>query len=50
MLELTNSKEREEQDWKKLFKDADTNFEFIGIKRPEDSKLSFIEVKWKGSN
>ncbi|KAL9592948.1 MAG: hypothetical protein Q9219_007705 [cf. Caloplaca sp. 3 TL-2023] len=46
MFEVFNSKEREADEWASLFKAADDRFQFIGIKRPDGSKLSFIEARW----
>ena len=48
MLEMFNSKEREADDWLSLFQSADARFKFVDIKRPPNSKLSFIEVVWEG--
>ena len=50
MLELLNAKERDTEDWKALFKSAGKYFQFIGISRPKESKLSFIEVLWRGAD
>ncbi|KAI9658190.1 MAG: hypothetical protein M1831_004037 [Alyxoria varia] len=46
MLELFNGQERDEDDWRQLIHKADTRFELVSIKRPEKSKLSFIEIRW----
>lgn len=48
MLELNNSKEREETDWIRLFDLADERFEIVNFKQPMGSKLAFVEVKWGG--
>ena len=49
MLELFNSKERDEDNWITLLQEADSRFRLIGIKQPPSSNLSFIEVVWKGT-
>ena len=48
MLQLFNSREREPEDWTNLFNLADKRFTVVDIKRPPGSKLSFVEVIWKG--
>ncbi|CCD51594.1 o-methyltransferase [Botrytis cinerea] len=46
MAELLNAKERDLDEWKILLKNADENFDFIGMEQPKDSKLYFIEARW----
>ncbi|MCJ1463377.1 hypothetical protein MMC07_001984 [Pseudocyphellaria aurata] len=46
MLELHNAKERDKNDWAKLFQEADSRFIFVGVKQPVQSKLSIIEAVW----
>ena len=48
MLELFNSKERDVDDWATLLRQADERFSLVDIKRPSRSKLSFIEIIWRG--
>ena len=50
MLELFNSKEREEDDWVALLESAHSSFRLLGITQPPGSNLSFIEVVWEGSS
>jgi len=47
MLELQNSREREMEDWVKIFRDADSRFEFKGGKQPAGSNLWILEAVWK---
>ena len=48
MLTIQNSKEREAADWKKLFDETDSRFQFTGIKRVPISSLALIEAVWTG--
>ncbi|THV55936.1 hypothetical protein BGAL_0002g00920 [Botrytis galanthina] len=50
MLELQNSRERELEDWAKLFKDADPRFTFKGGKQPAGSNLWILEAVWDGGS
>ncbi|TVY81049.1 O-methyltransferase gsfB, partial [Lachnellula suecica] len=47
MLQIQNAREREEQDWKSLFKEADARFKFEGVQQPQGSKLAFIQASWE---
>ncbi|KAL9119135.1 MAG: hypothetical protein Q9187_004309 [Circinaria calcarea] len=47
MLVIQNSRERELDDWKKLFEIADAGFRFVGAKQPAGSNLSLIEAVWE---
>ncbi|KAK8056578.1 O-methyltransferase- family 2 [Apiospora rasikravindrae] len=46
MLTVTNSRERELDDWKDLFRDADPRYKFLGAWKPTRSQLWFIEAEW----
>jgi len=49
MKEILNAKERDLEDWTRLFEEADTTymrFRVVEVKRPEDSFLQIIEVIW----
>ena len=46
MLETVNGKEREAQDWYDLLGSVDPRFRIVGIKKPLQSRMSFIEVMW----
>lgn len=48
MLEFHNAKERDADDWAKLFHDADPRFKFLGVKQPPAAKMGFIEARWEG--
>lgn len=48
MLEIGNAKERELEEWKALFSQADERFVFKGVFQPEGSRLSLLEVVWEG--
>lgn len=50
MLELFNAKERDVEDWTKLFHAADTRFKFRGVQFPKGSKLAIIEARWEGED
>ncbi|KAI0448080.1 S-adenosyl-L-methionine-dependent methyltransferase [Xylaria telfairii] len=47
MMELFNAREREEQDWQKLFAEADSRFQFAGIRTVSGAALAFISAIWK---
>lgn len=44
---LTNSKEREQEDWRSLFEEADPRFKWLGAKLPEGSRLWIIDSVWE---
>lgn len=46
MLEIGNAKERELDEWKLLFEQADARFVFQGMRMPPGSKLAIIEATW----
>lgn len=46
MLALSNARRRDMDDWKNLFKQADSRFVFLGIKRLENSSVAIIEAVW----
>ncbi|KAI1385143.1 putative O-methyltransferase [Hypoxylon trugodes] len=48
MLELSNAKERDLDEWKTLFQEADPRFIFQGVKQPSGSNLAIIELAWEG--
>ena len=48
MLTLCNARERDRDDWKMLFHEADSRFHFIGAYVPKGSSLGIIEAKWEG--
>lgn len=48
MLTLCNARERDSDDWKMLFKQADERFHFVGAFVPEGSSLAIIEARWQG--
>lgn len=48
MWHYQNGKEREAEEWKKLFQEADIRFDLIGITHPPGSALAIIEVMWRG--
>ncbi|KAI0389134.1 S-adenosyl-L-methionine-dependent methyltransferase [Xylariaceae sp. FL0594] len=48
MAEIQNSRERELDDWRNLFKLADDRFEFQAAHRPDGSNLWIMTVGWKG--
>ena len=48
MLEFHNGKERDMDDWTRLFGDTDSRFEILAVKKPFNSRLSIMEVIWMG--
>ena len=48
MKQNFNGKERDADDWAKLFKVADPCFRLTRIKTPSYSMLSIIEATWDG--
>lgn len=48
MLEILNARERELDDWARLFEQADNRFKFLGGKQPVGSHLWIIEALWEG--
>lgn len=47
MLELQNARERELDDWAKLFEEADKRFKFMGGKQPVGVNLWILEAVWE---
>ena len=48
MLGFQNSLERTRKNWEDLIKAADERFELKSVKTPKGSRLSVIEVTWRG--
>ncbi|KAF7945538.1 hypothetical protein EAE96_010305 [Botrytis aclada] len=48
MKQNFNGKERDFDDWTRLFKSASPHFRILGVKSPQNSMLSLIEVTWDG--
>ena len=48
MLLLANAKEREPEEWRRLYEEADPRFQFEGITSPEGSDMSLIVARWEG--
>ncbi len=48
MLTLSNARERDRDDWEKLFKEADNRFRLVSAHVPRGSSLGIIEVRWEG--
>jgi hypothetical protein len=46
MMQLFNSKEREESEWATLVKAADERFYLKSIQQPKGSNMSFMEIGW----
>ncbi|KAF2468415.1 sterigmatocystin 8-O-methyltransferase precursor [Lindgomyces ingoldianus] len=47
MLATSNSQERDEDDWKALFKAADSNITLEEVRRTPGAKLDLIVARWK---
>jgi hypothetical protein len=46
MMEIGNAKERDLDEWKQLFEQADERFVFKGPKMPPGSRLAILEATW----
>lgn len=46
MLELHNGKERDLEDWKQLFDEADRRFKLLNVHQSPQSRLAIIEFVW----
>lgn len=49
MLQLLNSQERDEEEWKTLFKRADARFQFVGCRLCKEAGMALIEFRWEPS-
>lgn len=47
MLEIANAKERDLDEWKGIFAQADVRFKFKGATQPECSNLALLEIIWE---
>jgi hypothetical protein len=47
MLAMSNTGEREANDWKRLFASVDSRFRWKGTVKPEGSNLALIEAVWE---
>lgn len=47
---LFNGKERDAEDWKQLFQDADPRFKFLGISVAPGIPLAVIQAQWEQSS
>ena len=47
MLEISNARECDLEEWKALFSQADARFVFKGVKQPAGSGLAIIETAWQ---
>lgn len=48
MLQLYNSREREQAEWVRLFEQADSRFRFVGMRQPAGSAMAVLEAVWEG--
>lgn len=48
MLVLANSKERDQNDWIELLREADAGFVFKAVITPPKSELAVVEAVWEG--
>lgn len=46
MLEIGNSKERDVDEWKQLFRQADERYVFRGTTQPPGSNLAILRADW----
>jgi hypothetical protein len=49
MKAFLNAKEREADDWKHLFADADPGFKFLGVQMTLGSPIGVIQARWEPS-
>ena len=48
MMEVGNAKERSEEEWKKLFEEADGRWRWVGVRTMVGSALGILEAVWEG--
>lgn len=48
MQTVTNSREREPDDWRELFRRADERYKFNRVWKPKNSRMWFVEAEWIG--
>jgi hypothetical protein len=46
MMGLHNAKERDQNDWRNLFAEADPSFEFVQATPIPGAEIGIIEAKW----
>lgn len=49
MFAMSNSQERDQDDWEELLQAADPRFKLDEVKRIPDAKLDMIIARWEGS-
>lgn len=49
MFAMSNSQERDEDDWEELLRAADPRFTLEEVRRIPDAKLDMIIARWEGS-
>ena len=49
MLSILNARERDADEWRLLFAEADPRFGFQGVKRSNGSDLSIMEAVWNAA-
>jgi len=50
MLTLLNAQERSEVEFRSLFEGVDSRFRFLGVKRVDGYRMSFLETMWEGED
>ncbi len=48
MLAMSNSQERDQEDWEELLRGADPKFKLEEVKRIPGAKLDLIIARWEG--
>ena len=48
MLSAFNSYEREKEDWRRIFKEADSRFGPVQFTEVEGTLLGLLEIRWEG--
>ena len=49
MKEVQNARERNADDWARLFREADPNLRLLEIRSPPSSNLAIIVAGWEGT-
>ena len=47
MLSICNARERDTEDWRQVFEDADPRFKVLRVFTPSGSALGIIDVVWE---
>ena len=48
MLSICNARERDEDDWRQVFAEADSRFKVLRVFTPKGAALGIVDVVWDG--